>query len=581
MESILNKNINHNSDKPLRFDNNQKRVNRLLVINNFLVFTIPVFIIYNLSLDLLNIYPYALEKDPIPIFWIVCIISLVLAKKKKYLPAKLFIIFSPLVFMTYYSLTGDIVGEHFLWQPIMILGVSIIPFLIMDVKNEKTWLIIVFLIFLAYTVFHDEIMLYKAKDSLVMIFEKLNSAPIIYNSVRIIIFLFLTTAVFYSVNLNDQHQLINEKINKSLMEIQNKLEATNSELNAQRNAIDQSASLIISDESKNLISANENFRSLSGYSIEELQGIKVTSLISKSHNMTFYQELIPSIGKGKVWRGELRNIRKNGDYFWMQTAVAPIHYLDKKLKRFLTIMFDITKLKNDEERLEKLNNEKDRILYAVAHDLKNPLLNFKALLDLIKMGAVKDDEREEIFRLMTKDCNHSTNLISELLELGRLEDKNYVLQKKYVCLNQFIEKSLEQFSKSTIKKDIKFVKEFDPDLKKVNINEQEFVRVITNLMSNAIKFTPAGGEIKIITKSISDDNKLLEISDTGIGISDELLPFIFDKFSKARRKGIEGEKSTGLGMWIVKHIINLHDGEIDVKSKVNEGTTFSIVLPVN
>lgn len=579
MKSVLNRSDKNTSDKTIRFDNNQKRINRLLVIINFLVFTIPVFIIYNLSLDYLDIYPYSLKSDPTPIFWIACIFALILAKKKIYLPAKLFIIFSPLIFMTFYSLTGDIVGEHFLWQPIMLLGVSIIPFLVLDVKNERSWLIIVVSFFLLYVIFHDQIMLLRAKDSLVSIFENLNTTPFVYNSVRIIIFLFLAVIIFYSVNLNDQQQMINEMINQSLVKAQNKLEVANAELTAQRNAINKSASLIITDELKNIIIANENFLHLSGYSLHELQELRVDSLISESHNEIFNQKLVPTIGEGNVWRGELQNIKKNGDYFCMKTAVSPINYQDIKQKRYLAIMFDITKIKTDEKRLEKLNTEKDRILYAVAHDLKNPLLNFKALLDLIKLGLVKQDEQEEVFRLMTRDCDHSTNLISELLELGRLEDDNYELQKNEIHLKRFLEKTLDQFKKNCIKKNITLIKSFDSKLKKVKINEQEFVRVVNNLISNAIKFTPAGGEIKVVSKYANDGKALIEISDTGIGISEELLPIIFDKFSKARRKGIEGEKSTGLGMWIVKHIIKLHDGKIIVKSKENEGTTFSILLP--
>lgn len=165
------------------------------------------------------------------------------------------------------------------------------------------------------------------------------------------------------------------------------------------------------------------------------------------------------------------------------------------------------------------------------------------------------------------------------MEIGRLEDENFVLEKKVVNLNQFFEKSLEQFEQPTVKKGLSFTKTFENDLKHIKINEKEFVRVIYNLISNAIKFTPAGGEIQIKTKTVVNDKVSIEISDTGIGISKELLPIIFDKFSKARRKGIEGEKSTGLGMWIVKHIIELHKGEISVRSTENEGTTFTILLP--
>jgi two-component system sensor histidine kinase VicK len=98
-------------------------------------------------------------------------------------------------------------------------------------------------------------------------------------------------------------------------------------------------------------------------------------------------------------------------------------------------------------------------------------------------------------------------------------------------------------------------------------------------MSNAFKFTSDGGEVNVSTRNLEKDKVSIEIADTGVGISQELLPIIFDKFSKAGRKGINGEKSTGLGMWIAKHIVKLHEGKISVTSKEYEGTTFTIHLP--
>lgn len=579
MRSIFKKLYFFNLDQFPKYTNKQKRIQRLLLINYFLVFSVPVIIINDLVLAISGAQSYTFEKYPVIIFWVINLIALFLTKRKKYLPSKLIIIFSPLIFMSTYSLTGYIIGEHFLWQPIMIIGFSIIPFLVLDVKKERTWLIIAFLSFFTYIIFHDDIMIFGSEDPFGDVFTRLNTTPFIYNAVRIIIFLFLTFIIYYSVRINDHQQLINEEINESLLKTSDYLESVNAELQAQRNAINNSASLLITDERQNIESVNNNFLSISGYTFKELVGIRLSVLLSEYYDEPFFEAITKTLKSGEVWRGEFKIKRKGGNYFWMQTAISPIYHQEKKQKGYLSIMFDITKMKNHEEQLEKLNYEKDRILYAVAHDLKNPLLNFKTLLNLIKSGVVTKEEEEEIFGLMNKECDHSTNLIMELLEIGRLEDEDYVLEKEVVNLNLFLEKLLEQFEQTTIRKGLKFTKTFENDLKYIKINEKEFIHVIYNLISNAIKFTPAGGEIKIKTKAVVNDKVSIEISDTGIGISKELLPIIFDKFSKARRKGIEGENSTGLGMWIVKHIIKLHGGEISVKSLENNGTTFTILLP--
>ena len=579
MKSIFKKLYFFNLDLLPKYSNQQKRVQRLLMINYFLVFSIPVFIINDLVLAILKIQPYTFEKYPIIIFWIFCLMALLLVKKKIYLPAKLILIFGPLVFITTYALTGYIIGEHFLWQPIMVIGLSVIPFLVLDVKNEQGWLFLAFLTFLAYIIFHNDIMLFGAENAFAPVFKRLNTTPFVYSAVRIIVFLFLTTIIYYSVRLNDHQQVINENTNKSLLKTSNYLEYANAELQAHRNAINNSASLVITDENQNIVSANDNFLDISGYTLDKLLEKNLISLATPYHDKASLNTISETLKAGKVWRGELKNKDIKGDYFWMETAVSPIYDSNKMQKGYLAVMFNITRLKDDEERLERINYEKDRIFYAVAHDLKNPLLNFKALLNLIKSGAVRKDEEDEVFRLMIRDCDHSANLITELLEIGRLEDDGFVLKKAASDLNSFLEKSIAQFTDVAARKKIIISTSWDSNLESVDINEKEFVHVAYNLISNALKFTPSGGEIKIKTKLISDNLVSIEIADNGVGMSQDLLPGVFDKFSKAGRKGIDGEKSTGLGMWIVKHIITLHGGEISVISKEKSGTTFTILLP--
>jgi PAS domain S-box-containing protein len=580
MRSIFKRVYFFNLDNLENFNNERKRNQRLLLINLFFVITVPVIIINDLILAITGRQAYTFEKYPVLIFWCICFFSLYLTKTGRQHISKFIILSAPLIFITSYALTGYIIGEHFLWQPIVVLGMSIIPYLVLDVQKEKGWVLLSFLIFLAYTIFHDKIMLSAALESYARAFDKLNTTPFIYYAVRIIILLFLSSIIYYSVRINDRQQLLNEEINNSLRKASHDLELVNAELQAQRNAINNSASLLIADEKQRIVSLNNNFLKVSGYAREELLGTSLAELLTTYYEPSFYNSIMETLASDEVWRGELK-LREKGqeDYFWMKTAISNIYNSDQKRHGLLAIMINITPLKNHEERLERLNHEKDRILYAVAHDLKNPLLNFKALLSLIKSGAISKEEEEHVFGLMTKDCEHSTNLIGELLDIGRLEDEHFVLMKTPTLLNEFLKKTLEHFDKSVIKKQVKFITLLDDQVDLVSLNENEFVRVVLNLLSNAVKFTPAGGEIRLITKALDDEKVSVEISDNGVGISPDLLPIIFDKFSKAARAGVQGEKSTGLGMWIVKHIVKLHGGEISVSSVVNQGTTFTIILP--
>lgn len=562
-----------------KYSNSQKRIQRLKLINYFLVFSVPVIILNDIVRALSGDEPYTFEKYPVVVFWILCLFALVLTKRKAYFASKLIIIFGPLVFITIYSLTGYIIGEHFLWQPIMVLGVSIIPFLVLDVNKERKWLVFSFIFFLCYIIFHDKLLLYGTDGNRFgPLFEKLNTTPFIYFAVKILIFIFLASVTFYSIRLNEYQHELNQKTNQSLQETTEFLEKVNAELQAQRDAINNSASMLVFNEHQEIVSVNKIFLQVSGFQEDVLIGKSLSKLILSNYDSDFYKAILEAIEETKTWRGELKLKRDDDTSFWMETAISAIHHSGQKRSGLLVIMFNISKLKDDEERLEKLNIEKDRILYAVAHDLKNPLLNFKALLDLIRSGAISKKEEEEVFNLMTKDCNHATNLIAELLEIGRLEDDKFVLEKSETDLHDFLEKSFEQFDQSMSKKKISLKKSFDNKIQSVWINENEFLRVVYNLMSNAVKFTPEAGEITVTTRQLNQRISI-DIRDTGVGIASELLPIIFDKFSKAARLGVQGEKSTGLGMWIVKHIIKLHGGEITVQSKVGQGTQFTITLP--
>ena len=579
MKSIFKKLYFFNFDLLPKYSNDQKRIQRLLLINYFFVFAVPVIIANDLVLALTGDQAYTIEKYPVLIFWMICLFALYLTKKKSFFASKLITTFASIGFISSYALTGYIIGEHFLWQPIMLMGISIIPFLIFDFNKEKGWLILAFIICLVYIIFHNNIMLFGSDENFARVFNRLNTTPFIYTTVKILIFLFVTFIVYYSIRLNDHQQVINEQISKSLAQTGEYLGNVNSELQAHRNAINNSASLLIANDQQSIESVNDIFLVDSGYSQEDLSGKPLFDILLAYYDKSQYETILQKLWSQNTWRGDLKLKQKNGDHFWMQTAISTIYNQEKEHKGFLVIMFNITDLKKHEERLEKLNHEKDRILYAVAHDLKKPLMNFKALVDLIQAGHIKQEEQEGIFKLMSKDCDHSTNLITELLEIGRLEDENYVLTKTKVDLAVFVKKSIERFEQEATSKKIKLISSFDKSITSADINENEFVRVIYNLMTNSIKFTPVGGEISVKTKAMDDNSISIIISDTGIGISKDLLPVIFDKFSKAGRVGINGEKSTGLGMWIVKHIIRLHGGNISVKSQEMKGTTFTILLP--
>ena len=234
------------------------------------------------------------------------------------------------------------------------------------------------------------------------------------------------------------------------------------------------------------------------------------------------------------------------------------------------------------KRLEAMNHTKDRILATVAHDLRSPINAIKGSMFVMKYqleGRIQKED-QELFDMVENSCTKTLGLIQELLDSAEMEDENFVLHKEEVTLNAFIENTLASLILQMQKKQVNFELNIEDthDLI-VEVNKRKFARVLDNLVSNALKFTPEGGTITIHTLLI-DKFFHLSIQDTGIGIPKNLQPIIFDKFSEARRSGLAGEKSTGLGMYIVKQIVNLHGGTITLESQESKGSTFKLVLPL-
>ncbi|HEY4652722.1 MAG TPA: HAMP domain-containing sensor histidine kinase [Pontibacter sp.] len=228
--------------------------------------------------------------------------------------------------------------------------------------------------------------------------------------------------------------------------------------------------------------------------------------------------------------------------------------------------------------LEKASKAKSTILGVVAHDLRGPFANIEALVKLMQRREPTIAEREKYHDMILKSCQSSSAIINDLLVMARYEQQEqYPLQKTE--LNEFVAKVYLEWQEQL--KDTRQVELTIPDLPVyVSLNSDKFRRVLDNLLSNAVKFTGEQGLIRIgLAKS--DRTILLSISDNGIGIPQDLKPFVFHAFSKASRQGLRGEKSVGLGLSIVSTLVMQHNGTIEVQSDAEHGTTFSIALPLS
>ncbi len=228
------------------------------------------------------------------------------------------------------------------------------------------------------------------------------------------------------------------------------------------------------------------------------------------------------------------------------------------------------------ERLERLFQTQQRLLADVSHELRTPLTAIRGNVDLMRRMGDADPESLEIIQ---EEIERMTRLVGDLLLLARADAGGLPLEKNKLELDNLLFEVYRQVRLLESSVEVR-VTEVDQVCMLGDVDRLK--QLLLNLISNAIKYTPEGGRVDI---SLSKKNgwAYINIADTGMGIPAEDLPYIFDRFyrvDKARARGQAGQGGAGLGLAIAKWIAQAHGGNIDVTSKVREGTTFTIILPV-
>jgi two-component system sensor histidine kinase VicK len=245
------------------------------------------------------------------------------------------------------------------------------------------------------------------------------------------------------------------------------------------------------------------------------------------------------------------------------------------------IIEDITSFKEHNETLNKFSNKKNALLTILSHDLLGPLGTIQNLSYVIKRKSA-DNELKELNQLVNsieKISRQSIAMIRNLLEQEFLESASAELVRRRANIVAIVREMLKGYKQSeeTLQRTFNF--STSAEIIHIDIDETKIAQALNNLVSNAIKFTQENGIIDVSIKE-EDGTILLTVSDNGIGIPEKYHAGLFEKFTSARRPGLHGEASHGLGMSIIKSIIDWHHGQIKVESRENEGTTFYIRLPL-
>lgn len=240
---------------------------------------------------------------------------------------------------------------------------------------------------------------------------------------------------------------------------------------------------------------------------------------------------------------------------------------------------DLNKMSSQLKEIDQLKKD---FLASVTHELKSPLTSLIMYIDLFLEGAAGklNDKAKKFLKIMERSSNRLSRFIDDLLDMAKIERGKMEIKKESLEIFPIVSETVELIKPQADEKDIEIAMNIPDNLPLVFVDGDRTRQIITNLLSNSIKFTPEKGKVSI---NIEDEKGYVQVSlsDTGIGIPPEQIDKIFDKFEQVKevRERVKGPKGTGLGLAIVKSIVEAQGGKIWVESEVDKGSTFYFTLP--
>ncbi|MFH0734036.1 MAG: PAS domain S-box protein, partial [bacterium] len=356
-------------------------------------------------------------------------------------------------------------------------------------------------------------------------------------------------------------------------------------------AIEQSPISVIITNTDGLIEyVNPYFEKSSGYSFEEIKNTNPRFLKTQHYKKENYAKLWETIKSGEEWKGEFLNKRKNGETYWELATITSIKNDNGEITHYLAVKEDITHIKEIElelisakEKAEKADKLKDEFLAQMSHEIRTPINAILSFAGLLKdeLEDKLEDDMKTCFAIMTRAGKRIIRTIDLILNMAEMHTGYFQPAFEEIDINTRISEAiLYDFKQSAADKNIYLNYNYNSTTKTILADEYTFDVIIKNLIDNAIKYTFSGGvEVNVFD---SEDNKLaVEVKDTGIGISSEYLPQLFEPFSQEEQGYSRKFEGNGLGLALIKKYTDINGAKIIVDSIKGEGSRFIVFFDKN
>ncbi len=367
-------------------------------------------------------------------------------------------------------------------------------------------------------------------------------------------------------NMSEKLHLYNESSVESLMLERNKFEAI---LMSIVNGV------IVCDNNDRVVLVNEHAKQMLEVTDDEIINTNLQQYCD-SNGIDAFEEKIKEFKNTPINQMVDKPLEFNievADKIF-KTVISPMFLSNGDYVGYIVVLIDFTKE-------EEMNKMRSQFISNVSHELRTPVTVLRSYIDtLYTMGDEFDLEtQKEFIGIMNKEIIRLHDMVNDILDFSRYQAKNVHLDKEMSDVSKLIQECVDRANVLAEEKEISIIVMIEPDLPQIPINYDSITRVIMNLLTNAIKYSPKGKKVKIKVEKVKE---YLEISveDEGIGISEENQKKVFDRFFRVENK-THTVKGTGLGLHLVKVAVEKHHhGKVFVKSKLNEGSTFGIMLPI-
>ncbi len=342
------------------------------------------------------------------------------------------------------------------------------------------------------------------------------------------------------------------------------------------------------DKSRKAIFWNNTSAKIYGYTKEEALGKKFEELIIPHDKKEAAKNLIDKWIEGEsiAKPGEYRRRKKDGTIFYVYSTLIQItNYLGEK--EIFALDIDLSPIKETENKLKKAlteleesNKTKDKIFSIIGHDLRSPfnsLLGFTELLSS-KFHEFNEDEKLSMINILRKNSLQAFNLLNNILEWSRQQMGTISYQPSVIFIKNIFDEVINSIQINADEKDITIENNINPH-HFAFVDKGTIMVVVRNLLSNAIKFTPKKGKITINSK-LETPNLWVSITDTGMGMEEDVIEKLLSGQGDHISQGTEGEKGTGLGLILCKNFLEMNNGELEIESEPGNGSTFSFRVPI-